>query len=50
MFQDEHLTNIHKKTIIGNSIKNVVDLTPSILLMPMMISARVQLNLKFQNS
>ena len=21
MFQDEHLTNIHKKTIIGNSIK-----------------------------
>ena len=50
MFQDEHLTNIHKKTINGNSIKHVVDLTPSILLMPMMISARVHLNLKFQNS
>ena len=37
MFQDEHLTNIHKKAIIGNLIKNIVEnFTPSTIFMPMM--------------
>ena len=49
MFQDEHLSNIHKKAIIVNSIKNVMEnLSLSILFMPMMISAGVHLDQKFQ--
>ena len=37
MFQYEYLTNIHKKAIIGNFIKNVVEnVTPSTLFVPTM--------------
>ena len=49
MIQDEHLSNIHKKAIIVNSVRNVMEnLSLSILSMPMMISARVHLDLKFK--
>ena len=37
MFQYKYLTNIHKKTTIGNSMKNVVEnVTPSTLFVPTM--------------